>query len=63
MLAARGIKQGKIVKAIAVDSVHSWKGLQSATQFTEKELNYHLFLLFQDEALRARVQATRKSAT
>ena len=47
-----GTKQGKIVKAIAVDSIQSWKGLQSATQFTEKELNYHLFLLFQDGMLK-----------
>jgi hypothetical protein len=34
-----GKKEGKIVKAIAIDSIHSLKGLQQATQFTEKELN------------------------
>ena len=47
-----GTKQAKIIKAIAVDSIHDWRGLQSATQFTEKELNYNLFLLFQDTVLR-----------
>lgn len=47
-----GTKQGKIVIAIAVDSIKDWKGLQSTTQFSENELNYHLFLLFQDGVLK-----------
>jgi hypothetical protein len=47
-----GTKQGKIVKAIAVGSIHSWRGLQTATQFTERELNYTLMLLFNDDVLK-----------
>ncbi len=39
------------MKAIAVDNLHSWKGLLSATNFTERELNYHLMLLFNDNVL------------
>jgi len=49
-----GTKQGKIVKAIAVDSIHDWRGLKTATNFTEKELNYNLMLLFKDEVLTKR---------
>ena len=49
-----GTKQGKLVKAIAVDDIHDWRGLQKATNFTEKELNYHLRLLFSDKVLEKR---------
>jgi hypothetical protein len=49
-----GTKQGRIVKAIAVDSIHSWTGLQSVTKFSEKELNYNLMLLFRDDVLTKR---------
>jgi len=49
-----GRKQGKIVKAIAVDSIHSWKEIQRATKFTVRELNYHLMLLVRDDVLEKR---------
>ena len=46
-----GTKLGKLVKAIAVDDIHSWRGLQRATNYSEKELNYHLALLFNEKLL------------
>jgi hypothetical protein len=49
-----GTKQGKIVKAIAVDNIHEWDDLQSASGFTERELNYNLMLLFKDDVLQKR---------
>lgn len=49
-----GMKLGKLVKAITVDDIHDWRGLQTATGFTEKELNYHLRLLYSDNVLERR---------
>ena len=46
-----GSKLGRLVEAIAVHDVHSWRGLRYATGFTERELNYHLAQLFNDGVL------------
>lgn len=46
-----GTKTGEVVKAIAIDSHHTWGNIRRATGFSEKELNYHLHLLFNDNVL------------
>jgi len=46
-----GTTTGAVVKAIVVDSLHTWTAIQSATNLSEKELNYHLHILFNDQVL------------
>ena len=46
-----GTKTGDVVKAIAVDSLHTWRDIQSVTGFSEKELNYHLSILYNNKVL------------
>lgn len=43
-----GTKLGEIVKAISIESKHSWRDIQKTTGFTEKELNFYLAQLFTD---------------
>lgn len=44
-------KTGDVVRAIVLSSQHKWKEIQQTTGFTEKELNYHLHLLFNDNVI------------
>lgn len=46
-----GSKTGEVVRAIAVDSKHSWRDLQTYTGLSEKDLNYHLSILYNDNVL------------
>ncbi len=44
-------KTGRVVKAIIVESIHDWKKLQKHTGFSDKELNYHLSRLYNDNVI------------
>jgi len=44
-------KTGDIIRAIVLSSRHTWNEIQNTTGFTEKELNYHLHLLFNDNVI------------
>ena len=46
-----GTQTGEVVKAIAVDSMHTWRKIQEKTGFSEKDLNYHLSILYNDKVL------------
>jgi len=46
-----GTKTGDVVKAIVIESHHTWRNIQRATGFSEKELNYQLYLLFNDDVI------------
>lgn len=46
-----GTKTGDIIQAIVLNSRHTWKEIQDKTGFTEKELNYNLHLLFNDNVI------------
>lgn len=44
-------KMGEIVRAITIESKHSWQEIKSLTNCSEKELNYNLFRLFNEGAI------------
>lgn len=46
-----GTKSGEVVKAIVINSYHTWRKIQKATGFTEEEVNYTLHLLFNDNTI------------
>ncbi|MCW4049901.1 MAG: thermonuclease family protein [Candidatus Bathyarchaeota archaeon] len=46
-----GTKTGEVIKAIVINSIYTWRRIQKATGFSEKELNYHLHLLFNENVL------------
>jgi len=46
-----GTKTGAVVKAIVIDSHHTWRDIRRATGLSEKELNYQLHLLFNDNVI------------
>ena len=41
-----GTRTIRLVDAIIADNVHTWNGLKEATDFSEKELNFHLSQLY-----------------
>ncbi len=41
-----GTRTERLVDAIVADDIHTWDGLKEATDFSEKELNFHLARLF-----------------
>ncbi len=46
-----GTRTERLVDAIIADDIHTWDGLKEMTDFSEKELNYHLARLFSLEVL------------
>ncbi len=41
-----GTRTIRLVDAIVADNIHTWNGLKEATDFSEKELNFHLSQLY-----------------
>ena len=41
-----GTRTERLVEAIVADDIHTWDGLHEATDFSEKELNFHLSQLY-----------------
>lgn len=49
-----GTRTERLIEAIAVDDFHTWSELKEATEFSEKELNFHLRKLYSKQMLTRR---------